>query len=301
MKIVLTGASGLVGQALGLRLVKEGHSLVVLLRNPKVPLPFPAQVITWQGVKEPAPALAFADVQAVVHLAGESIVAKRWTPARKHDLVESRVRTAQNLKVGLTLAGVTPSVLITASAIGIYGDRNDEILRENSAPGHDFLAELCLEWEAAAQAIPADRCVCARFGVILSHEGGYLAQVTPIFKRLGGSRIGSGRQWFSWIHMDDLVEALILLLNQERAHGAFNLVAPQPITNQELTSELTKQLKTFSSLPMPAFAMRILYGELAEALLGSQRVVPGRLEEYAMKWRYPSLKSALTNILSASR
>ena len=297
MKIVMTGGSGLVGNALGKKLVGDGHELRVLARGPgHAKLSFPCTIFAWDGEKEAAPAAAFAGVEAVIHLAGENIAGARWSSERKKHLRDSRVVSAQNLKRGMAAARVTPRVVVSASGVGYYGDRGDEALPESAGAGHDFLAKLCVDWEAAALDLGAERTVLARFGVVLSAQGGFLRQVAPLFTVFGASALGSGQQWFSWIHIDDLANLLALAVTDARLTGALNAVAPTPVTNAELTRALAHQLKTFRSPPVPTLALKLLYGELTEAMVGSQRAIPDQLRAQGFVWKYPTVERALSEI-----
>jgi uncharacterized protein (TIGR01777 family) len=281
MKVVLTGGTGLIGQALHQRLIREGYEVAVLSRP------------HWNGERDIAPAEILRGCDVVIHLAGENVASQRWSKQRKKHLIDSRITSAKNLNDGLIRAGVKLKIFMTASAVGIYGDRGDELLDEDSTPGHDFLAELCQKWEAAADQVAAAKTVKLRFGVVLSAHGGFLARVSGLFKRLGASRLSSGKQWFSWIHIDDLVEAIVWTLAPENQGGPFNIVAPHPVTNAQLTQELKLALGAFSAPPVPAFALRLLYGELAGTLMSSQRVLPRRLEAKGFQWKYPTLSEAL--------
>ncbi len=299
MKILLTGATGLIGKAFGLRLVSEGHSVHVLSRDPeraRTILPFPCEIFSWDGEREMPPRAAFEGVDAIIHLAGEGIAEKRWNAERKIKLRDSRIHAAARLSEGMRAAGLSPQVFITASAIGYYGDRGDEILTEESALGEGYLAELCRDWEAAAEGVPAKRTVKLRFGVVLSAMGGFLRQVVPVFQRLGASRLGSGQHYFSWIHVDDAVELLHFALFSKRLSGPVNAVAPESLTNAEMTAQLAYALKVFKAPPVPAVALKIRYGEMAQVLLASQRVVPQRLKAEGFHFKFPDFASALNAI-----
>lgn len=297
MKILMTGATGLVGRALGIRLVREGHEVVALARDSeraRAKLTFPCQLFAWDGEKNDPPAAAFEDVDVIIHLAGEGIADKNWSEERKQHLRESRVQSAE--KLARAARGTSLKAFISASAIGYYGDRADEKLTEASTPGYGFLSDLCRDWENAADQVPAKRTVKLRFGVILSSMGGFLSRVVPLFQRLGASRLGSGAHYFSWIHIDDVVEAILLAINNNDLKGAVNVVAPNPVTNAEMTDELAKVLKCFRAPPVPGVALKLRYGEMSEVLLGSQRVAPRVLFDYGFKFRFERLEQALLNL-----
>lgn len=297
MIALLTGGTGLIGRALGQKMVRAGHEVRVLARSVEgAKLPYPAQIFAWAGGRDVIPAAALEGIEAVIHLAGENIAAKRWTKARKAALRESRVQSGESLRRDLERLGIKLKIFVTASGVGVYGDRGNEELTEKSSAGDDFLARLCLDWERAADAISTERVVKARFGVALSSQGGFLSQLTPLFNTVGASRLGDGAQWLSWIHIDDLTEALLLLLREETLSGAFNVVAPSPITNAEMTLALASALDTHKAPAVPRLVLRLLYGELAGALLSSQRTLPARLSAAGFKWAYPDFESALRAI-----
>lgn len=295
MRILISGSSGLVGSTLIPLLTTGGHSVTRLVR--KTPQAGEAQWNPADGQVDPA-ALASAD--AVVHLAGDNIGDGRWTAAKKDRILRSRVEGTQLLATALAKLPAPPKVLVCASAIGIYGDRGDEWLDEQSPPGQGFLADVCQQWEAAAQ--PAReagiRVVNLRFGVILSPRGGALAKMLLPFRLGGGGVIGSGQQYWSWIALDDAVGAIHHAIVNDSLSGPVNVVAPQTVTNQEFTKTLGRVLHRPTIVPMPAFAARLALGEMAnELLLASQRVRPSRLEETRYTFRHPQLEGALRAIL----
>lgn len=281
MNVVLTGATGLIGKTLSPRLEARGHTVLPLTRQ------------QWNAELDPAPVEALRSADAIIHLAGENIASKRWTADRKRELVSSRVHGAQNLKRGLDAAGIKLKLFISASAVGYFGDRGDEVLVDSSSPGTGFLSELCQAWEKAALDVGAERTVIARFGVVMSPTGGFLGEVLPMMRKFGASRLGSGQQWVSWIHIEDLVEGLIQMLENPERSGAYNLVAPHPVTNAEFTKEAATHIGAWSAPPVPALALKLMVGELSELMLSSQRVLPQRLEKAGFTWKYPTLNSAL--------
>jgi len=235
----------------------------------------------------------------VVHLAGESI-AGRWTVAKKTRIRDSRVQGTSTLAAALARTGRPPKVMVCASAIGIYGDRGDEVLREESAPGSDFLAEVSQQWEAATEpaARAGVRVVSLRIGVVLSRRGGALGRMLTPFRMGAGGRIGSGSQWMSWITLDDLVGAIQHALATDSLRGPVNTVAPNPATNAQFTRALGETLHRPTVFPLPAFMVRVMFGEMGEALLlGSQRVDCGKLVASGFRFRHPELKPALEAIL----
>jgi uncharacterized protein (TIGR01777 family) len=296
MRILVSGASGLVGSAL-VQALEDGKDAAVRLvrHNPA------ANEIRWDPVGS-LEASALEGFDAVVHLAGESI-AGRWTAAKKARIRDSRVRGTTALATALARTGRPPKVMVCASAIGIYGDRGDEILREESAPGSDFLAEVAKQWEAATEpaARAGVRVVSLRFGVVLSGRGGALARMLPPFRMGAGGRIGSGRQWMSWITLEDVVGVIQHALATETLRGPVNTVAPSPVTNAQFTRSLGEALHRPTIFPLPAFMVRLTFGEMGEALLlGSQRVDCGKLLGSGYRFRHPELKLALQALLAST-
>ncbi len=293
MRVLVSGASGLVGSALVPALESAGHSVVRLVRRDPA-----ANEIRW----DPAGGIAAGALEgfdAAVHLAGESI-AGRWTAAKKARIRDSRVQGTRTLAAALAGAAQRPKVMVCASAIGIYGDRGDEVLREESAPGSDFLAEVSQQWEAATEpaARAGMRVVSLRFGVVLSRRGGALAQMLPPFRMGAGGRIGSGRQWMSWITLDDVVGVIQHALATDSLRGPVNTVAPTPVTNAEFTRALGEALHRPTIFPLPAFMVRLMFGEMGDALLlGSQRVDCGKLQASDFRFRHPELQPALQALL----
>jgi len=301
MKILLAGSSGLVGTALGSALAKAGHTVCRLIRPQSAAVEGAKEgfTVAWNpATGELGGAGVGAD--AVVNLAGASIADGRWSTQRKELLRSSRIDTTRALVNALAKMDARPSVLVSASAIGIYGDRGNETLTEESNPGTNFLAGLAQEWEAEALKAEAlgIRVVVARFGIILAREGGALAKMMLPFKFGAGGKLGSGRQWMSWVMLEDVVGALKLTIENSAARGAINFVAPQPLQNFEFTKILAKALRRPALFPAPAFALRLALGEMADALLlSSQRVAPQALEKSGYRFLHADLSTALKNLL----
>ncbi len=296
MKVAVTGASGLIGGALVPFLSTGGHEVVRLVRSP----PKTGDEVGWDPDAGRLDAAALRGVSAVVHLAGESIADGRWTPARKARLRSSRLGSTRLLAE--TLAGMDrpPRVLVCASAIGFYGDRGSEVLSEASMPGQGFLADLCQEWEEAAE--PARRqgirVVHLRIGIVLSPAGGALGKMLLPFRLGAGGRIGDGRQIMSWISLDDLLDVIHRALVDDRLRGPVNAVSPRPATNAEFTGVLGQVLRRPTVAPLPALAARLAFGEMADALLlSSARVHPHRLQAVGHTFRHSDLEAALRHLL----
>jgi uncharacterized protein (TIGR01777 family) len=304
MKILVTGSSGLVGTALVSALARDGHTVCRLVRPQST-----VSVETKDGFNvawNPATGeLAGAGVgpDAVVNLAGASIGDGRWTAERKAVLRSSRIESTRALVRALGMMNARPRVLVSASAIGIYGNRGDELLTEESKAGNDFLAELAQEWEAEALKAEAlgIRVVLVRFGIILVRHGGALSKIMLPFKIGAGGKLGPGQQWMSWVMLEDVVGILRFAIENASIRGAVNVVAPQPVRNVEFTKVLAKAMHRPAIFPAPAFALRLALGEMADALLlSSQRVVPQRLQQLGFRFQHAELGSALTALLAAA-
>jgi len=296
VRILVSGAGGLLGSAFAAAREAEGHEVGRLVRR-RADGP---GLVKWSpsgGVLDPA---ALAGFDALVHLAGKSL-SDPWTPHGKKVIRDSRVVGTRVIAEAVARAEPAPRVMVCASAVGFYGSRGDEILDEESAAGRGFLAELCRDWEAAAQ--PARdagvRVVSLRLGVVLSREGGALATMLPVFRLGIGGRLGSGRQWMSWVSRDDAVEAIRFAIEREDLEGPVNVVAPEPATNAELTKALGRVLGRPTPFPVPAFVLRLLPGDMAaETVLASQRAVPARLTAGGFAFRFPELETALRHALA---
>ncbi|MBI2826854.1 MAG: TIGR01777 family protein [Planctomycetia bacterium] len=293
MRALVTGATGFIGR----RLLEEIAQPVVLSRDPARARAQRSGVEAhaWDPLADVPPSASFEGVEAVFHLAGESVGEGRWTAAKKQRIRDSRVVGTANLVRALAALDRRPRVLVSASAIGYYGSRGDEVLDETSAPADDFLADVCRAWEAAAMAAENHgvRAVCARFGVVLGPGGGALKKMLFPFRLGLGGRLGSGRQWMSWVHVDDVVGILLHAAKNENLRGPINAVSPAPVTNREFTRVLAGALHRPAVFPVPALGLRLAVGEFAEVLLGSQRVMPSVAQREGYAFRYPTLEGAL--------
>jgi uncharacterized protein (TIGR01777 family) len=296
MKVLLTGSHGLIGSALGPALEASGHQVVRLVRGPAG-----RGEVSWDPATGTLDASSLSGVDAAVHLAGAGIGDKRWTPARKQEVLDSRVKSTDLLSQRLASLDPKPQVLVGGSAIGFYGDRGDERLTEESPPGKGFLVGLVEQWEGAtAPASDAGiRVVHIRSGIVQSAAGGALGKVLPLFKFGLGGRIGSGKQYWSWIALDDEVGAIIHALTTDSLRGAVNLTAPNPVTNAEYTKTLARVLGRPALIPTPRFGLAaVVGGEAAdEMLIGGARVLPERLSQSGYKFQYPELEGALKHEL----
>jgi uncharacterized protein (TIGR01777 family) len=284
MRIAVTGASGFIGARLCDAARSRGHAVITVGRT--------SGERRWDPMAGPAP---LQGVDAVVHLAGEPVAEGRWSREKMTRIRDSRVIGTRNLVAGLQAAAV--KTLVCASATGFYGSRGDEVLTEDSPPGNDFLAGVCRDWEA--EAATADvRTVSIRIGIVLGRDGGALRKMLLPFTLGLGGRLGSGLQWMSWIHVDDLVALLLHALERETLAGPLLGTSPSPATNRDFTATLGRVLGRWTILPMPAWQLRLLMGRVAEVLLGSQRCRPARTLESGFSFRHPDLEPALRNLLT---
>ncbi len=296
MKILVTGSTGLVGNALVPALESKGHAVIRLVRGQAKN----EGEASWNPEQESIDAERLKGIEAAVHLAGESIADGRWSEEKKQRILDSRVKGTRLLSETLAQLNPQPRVLVSASAIGFYGNRGAEILREDSSSGNDFLSEVCREWEAATA--PASqggiRVVNLRIGIVLSSKGGALAKMLTPFKFGVGGKIGSGEQYMSWVTLDDVVGIIQHALENESLNGPVNTVAPNPVTNLEFTKTLGSVLSRPTIFPVPAFAARLAFGEMADALLLSgARVEPARLKQSGYAFRFSKLDEALRHVL----
>ncbi|MEZ0392216.1 MAG: TIGR01777 family oxidoreductase [Pseudobdellovibrionaceae bacterium] len=297
MKVLLTGATGLIGKEVGKALVRKGHHVIALSRNAgkaKLELPFPAEIIEGNLSKGAIDSPALNEVEAVIHLAGENVGEGRWTEERKRKILSSREEFSEHLIQSLP---ATVKILISASAIGYYGDRGDETLTEKSLKGTGFLADVCEKWENAIldgkHKISKARFVILRTAVVLSPFGGALMKMLPPFQMGVGGVLSSGNQWMSWIHLHDLVNLYIKALEDSSMEGIYNATSPEPVTNAQWTEELCKALQVRKGPPVPKLALQTLFGEMAQAVLSSVRVTSERLSTF--HFQFPTLESAFAD------
>lgn len=313
MRILITGGTGLIGRALVASLAGEGHEVIVLTRSPDrvTGLPDGARPVGWdaetpEGWVEllvTAPGEGVEGGTGIVHLAGESVAEGRWTEAKKRAIRDSRVGSTRAVVAAVEAAAERgaepPRWLLQASAVGYYGDRGEEVLTEASDPGDDFLAGVAKDWEAASAPVETRgvRRVLLRTGVVLDDEGGALPRMALPFKMFIGGPLGNGGHWVPWIHRRDEVGAIRFLLARDDASGPYNLTAPQPVTNRVLSETLARVLHRPCLLPVPKIMLHLAFGEMAEILLASQRVMPQRLEEAGFAFRHPTVGGALEDLL----
>lgn len=302
MNIVIAGGSGFLGSALARSLALEGHDVAILTRQALNRSAAPhLSFVPWTPDGNAGPWAHLVDgASAVVNLAGESIAAKRWSPAQKRKLRDSRLLATQSLTTAIQQASHPPGTFISGSAVGYYGDRGDETLTESSAPGTDFLANLAKDWETAANEVSrVTRVALVRTGIVLDREGGALPKMLPPFKMFAGGPLGAGTQYMPWIHKHDWVRLVSWTITAEGARGPLNATSPSPVTNAEFSKALGHALKRPSFLPAPAFALRIALGEMADALLLSgQRALPRRATDLGFSFRYSNIDDALASVLT---
>ena len=293
---VVSGATGFVGRRLCRLLTKPR----ILTRAPEhAPPEFDQSAcFRWDPSNELPPAEAFEECRTVFHLAGEPVAEGRWTESKKALIRDSRVAGTRHLVSGLRKLERRPEVLVSASAVGIYGSRGDEILTESATPADGFLADVCREWEAEAQAAEdlGMRVVTIRVGLVLGAQGGALARMLPLFKLCVGGRLGDGRQWMPWIHVDDLAALFHFCAGEASMSGSVNGAAPNPITNRQFTKALATAVSRPALFPAPAFALRLALGEFAEVLLASQRVVPEKASAAGFEFEHPTIETALEGV-----
>lgn len=298
MKILITGATGLIGSCLTRQLLHLSHEITLLTRNvAKARDKFGDRLSYWASLDEQRCLDGF---DAVINLAGEPIADKRWSKAQKELLCRSRWDLTERLATLIAASNTPPSVLISGSAVGYYGDQGQAVVTEEEPPHDEFTHQLCQRWEALALRAQSSytRVCLLRTGVVLSPKGGALAKMLPPFRMGLGGPIGNGRQYLPWIHIDDMVNAIIYLLDNPALRGPFNMVAPYPVHNEQFTATLAKVLDRPAFLRAPAFAMRLLMGEAAVLVLGGQRAVPRRLEEAGFVFRFFELEQALDDVIN---
>lgn len=302
MRVLITGGTGTIGQRLIPYLLQHGYSVGVLSRRPIKPPQLPRSVdfFQWDGKTAKGWGQAVEQSDVIINLAGAGIADKRWTEERKKLLLDSRVEAGRAVVEAIDQARHKPDVLIQASAVGYYGGRLDDmLLTEENDPGDDFLADICVQWEDTTTAVEAMgvRRVVIRTGVVLDPNGGALPQMVRPFKFFAGGPVGSGMQWFPWIHWLDVISAIRFLIETEAAAGAINLLAPNPVQNHDFAKTVGTVLSRPAIAPAPSLALQLVFGELSEALLKGQRAIPARLQALGYHFIYPQLEPALRNLL----
>lgn len=302
MRIIITGGTGLIGRALAASLAADGSEVIVLSRNPTQAQGLPAGVRAerWDGRTAQGWGRLADGAAAIINLAGESIAARRWTAGQKRRIIDSRLNAGRAVVEAIDAAAVRPPVLIQASAVGYYGPCGDQEIAEDAGPGNDFLAQqVAVPWEESTASVEAMgvRRVIIRTGVVLSQKGGALPRMVLPFRFFVGGPLGNGRQWFPWIHLADEVAAIRFLMERADARGAFNLSAPNPLTNAEFSRTLGRVMRRPALIPTPALALRLLFGEMATVLLDGQRAVPRRLQQLGFTFKFPHAELALRDIL----
>ncbi len=299
MRITVTGGSGLIGRRLVARFEGAGHQVSLLGRSPRTGTCATAQFAIWDPEKTAAPAAAVDGADAVIHLAGEP-VAQRWSPEVKRRIRSSRVDGTARLVEGLAQCSLPPPVLVCASATGYYGDRGPEELTEQSKAGSGFLPEVCVAWEAAARRAESlgVRVVLIRTGLVLAAEGGAIDKMLPAFKLGVGGRLGTGAQYMAWIHIEDLVSMFVWAMENPNVSGPLNGVSPNPVTNADFTHALGRALRRPAILPVPKFAVQLLFGEMSEILFHSQKAKPATALAAGFEFRHPDVYGALKDVVS---
>ncbi len=302
MRIIITGGTGLIGRPLSAELVDQGHEVTVLSRDPIEAEPMPEGVFLhrWDGKTADGWGHLVDGADAVINLAGAGMGDRRWSKKRKALIRDSRLNAGSAVMEAIRDAAVKPKVLIQSSAIGYYGgDNGGTISVEESELGDDFMAKVCFDWEistAPASHLGVRRPVI-RTGVVLSNEGGAFSRLKMPFKFYAGGKLGDGNQWFSWIHMQDQIRAMIFLLENDEADGPFNLVAPNPVTNQELSKALGDAMGRPSAIPVPSIAVKTVFGEMSDMVLKGPRVLPKQLEDMGFEFQYPTIEQALDDLV----
>ena len=305
MKVMVAGASGFIGKELIKQLDDKGHEIVVLTRNhesARFNIPVHCEIVTWNPELNAVSPSSLKGIDAVINLAGEGIANGRWSPKRKREIIQSRVVSTRRIVDAMTSMNDKPKVFVSASAIGLYGDRGDELLNETSSKGEGFLSEVCQRWEdetCKAKTLGV-RTVSLRIGMVLGHDGGALEKILPPFQLGVGGKLGNGSQWMSWIHIRDLVNMMIYSIENSSIGGAYNAVSPNPVNNIDFTKVLGKVLKKPVIFPVPKIILKIALGELSELLIGSQRVVAKKICDTGFEFKYPQLEKALKEVCGHS-
>ena len=309
MNIAIAGGTGFVGKRLTEFLLQAGHTVGVLTRNPaqaqnrfaqlSAELSSRLTITAYDPHQEESWRTAIAGSNGIVNLVGESLTGERWTPRKKTEILNSRVDTTEKLVAAIASLDQKPEVLVNASAIGYYGPHEDEIVDESTPPANDFLSGVCKQWEAASGKVTdlGVRLVQVRIGIVLGADGGALGQMLGFFQMFIGGPIGSGKQWLSWVHRDDLVGAIAYSLEQSGVSGAVNLTAPNPVPMDEFCNTLGQVMARPSWLPVPSLALELIFGEAAQIILTGQRVMPARIQGFGYQFKFPQLRPALQDIL----
>ena len=292
MKILLAGGTGFIGKPLRKELFADGHELTVLTRSIKRQGFDRLKYITWDWREPQDLTEIISKVDIVINLAGESIAKKKWTKEQKEKLFKSRVATTRAISEAINNSPKKPKKFISASAVGIYGNRFDEEITESSSLGNDFLSSICKEWEKEAQKAQTS-VIILRFGIVLGKEGGALEKMIPLFKSFVGGPLGSGKQYMSWIALDDVIRLIKFVYNDEKVSGIINAVSPNSVTNKEFSSTLGTVLNRPSFMPVPAFGLKLMFGEMSDLLLTGQKVIPEKAIRFGFKFKYPNLEEVL--------
>ena len=301
MRVLVAGATGFIGKKLIKELDKKGHEVLVLTRNldtARFNIPVHCEIGTWNPELNSIPSSFFNGIDAVINLSGEGIADSRWSDEHKNKIIQSRVVSTRQIIKAMTNMNERPQVFVSASAIGVYGNRGDELLNEYSSSGEGFLSQVCQNWEDEifqAKTLGV-RTVALRIGMVLGHDGGALEKMLPPFKLGVGGKLGSGSQWMSWIHINDLVNMMIYAVENSSINGEYNAVSPTPVKNTEFTKTLGKVLKRPTIFPVPEIILKIALGELSELLLGSQKVDAKRICDAGFKFQFPGLEQCLHEV-----
>ncbi len=302
MRLIITGGTGLIGTALAKALAKNGDEVILLSRNPEhfhESLPTGVRLQRWDGKTATGWGDLVSKDSGIINLAGANLSSGRWTSQRKQEILLSRIQAGEAVVQAIQQAKDKPQVLLQSSAVGYYGSRGDETITEKTPAGDDFASQVTIAWEKSTGAVEqiGVRRVIIRTGVVLSQSGGALPQMLLPFRLFTGGPIANGKQWFPWIHMDDEVAAIIFLLQHPDTVGIYNLSAPYPVQNREFAQAIGKQIHRPAALPLPAIALKTMFGEMSSILLASQRVIPQRLLEAGIEFKHPRIELALADIL----
>jgi len=306
MRVIITGGTGLIGSNLAQRLAAANYDVIILSRNPDKTTGLPAGIkaVKWDGQTAEGWGHLADGAKAIVNLAGASIagdgfIPSRWTDKRKKLILDSRVKAGQAVVEAVDAAATKPELIVQSSAVGYYGPHGDETLSEDTGPGHDFLAQVCQAWERSAQPVVQQgvRLVVIRTGVVLSTQGGAFPLLLLPHKLFAGGPMGSGKQWLPWIHLEDEVRAIQFLIENSQAQGVYNLCAPEPVTNRQMSRAIGKAISRPSFLPVPGFALKLLLGEAASLVLDGQRQIPQRLSQSEFTFSHPDLLLAIRHLV----